>query len=216
MAALTKGGDHSLDLSLMGGDEQSREALVEACARGGGRTPPLLPAQFTDALATKRFSNPDADRPLVAALYEQAFHTAFRNVHVLQYRNLGWGDVEAAQLASVLSEVAQPLQASSKFTRASRATPLNELYLSGNSIGDAGGTALVSAAAAVHGITWFNMSDNAALGDETLKLLAKLLGESKSNFKRLKEVRLEGCGGGAAAKAALEKAAKARGVAVKL
>ena len=97
MAALTKGGDHSLDLSLMGGDEQSREALVEACARGGGRTPPLLPAQFTDALATKRFSNPDADRPLVAALYEQAFHTAFRNVHVLQYRNLGWGDVEAAQ-----------------------------------------------------------------------------------------------------------------------
>ena len=74
---------------------------------------------------------------------------------------------------------------------------------------------LLDAAAKLRGLTWLNMSGNAGLGDDTFAHLGLLLGASKANFKRLREVRMSGTSAGAAAISNLEKVCAARKVQLK-
>jgi hypothetical protein len=224
-ATLTKPASASLDIGRLGGGDGatiSYAELIETCARGGSRPPPLLPAQFIEALETKMFTNGKADRPLVCSLYETAFQNAFRHVFVLHYDRLGWDDEDILQLTAVLDAVVEPAavrkdkdEAGTK-RRSARAAQLNELYLRGNTFGDAAAVALCSVAARLRGLTWLNMSDNPKLGDATLAHLATLLSASRSNFKRLRELRLCGTNAGAAAIQSLEKACAARKVQLQL
>ena len=125
--------------------------------------------------------------------------------------------LEVEQLARVLGAVAEPRaadDAGGKWARTARATPLNELYLGANALGDAGGCALVGAASTVHGLTWLSLVRNPRMGDATLLELARLLAD-KGRFRRLKEIRAFGSGASRAARAAVEKACKERGVGCK-
>jgi hypothetical protein len=66
-ASLTKDYDFSLDLGRLAAApaKESKREIIEACTRAGGRRPPLLPQQFSDALATRSFTNGTDDLPLV-------------------------------------------------------------------------------------------------------------------------------------------------------
>ena len=215
-AALTKPATATFDLGRLSdlgtrAVPTSRDELVELCAQGGVRRPPLLPAAFAEALQQKAFTNGKDDRPLVEALYRQEFESTFRNVHVLRYQALGWGDEEVLLVASALDAVVEPGDRKHKTARAHRATPLNELYLMGNTFGDAAAQPLLDVCSRLRGLTWLNLSDNPKLGDGTFTHLAKLLGASRGNFKRLQTVKLCGCTSATqAGKQALVKACEAR------
>ena len=130
-ASLTKAGRLSLDLGKMrDGVEYNWRSLGMDCTRDGGRRPPLLPSAFAAELETKSFTNGKDDKPLVKRLYEAAFEEQFGKATELNYRHLGWGDAEAAQLAEVLASGAAPW--------------LERLYLNGNKIGDEGYKALAT------------------------------------------------------------------------
>jgi len=212
-ASLSKPATASFDLGLLAGRRPTtRTGLAELCARDGGRFPPLLPSEFVVELEQKTFTNGKDDRPLVASLYESAFHLALRNAHVLKYNELGWGDAEVAQLARALASVATPKTAVNQTQREVRAAVINELYLGGNQFGDEAAIQLLDAAAQLRGLTWLNLSDNPRLGDATFAHFGTLLSASKLNFKRLKEVRLLKTGASAEARTRLETACKARKV----
>uniref|UniRef100_A0A0D3KW40 Uncharacterized protein n=2 Tax=Emiliania huxleyi TaxID=2903 RepID=A0A0D3KW40_EMIH1 len=131
-ASLTKSGHLSLDLGKMrAGKEYYLGSLVDDCRKEGGRRPPLLPSAFAAELETKSFTNGKDDKPLVKRLYEDAFQEQFGKATELDYKDLGWGDAEAAQLAEVLASGAAPR--------------LEELNLSYNTIGDEGCKALAAA-----------------------------------------------------------------------
>ena len=216
-AALTKPATASLDLGLVVGQRapNSRDELVDLCARGGGRRAPLLPHEFVTALEAKSFTNGKADRPLVAGLYEAAFHNAFRHAFVLKYDQLGWSDEEVEAVARVLTAVAEQGSATLKGKHSLRAAQLNELYLMDNNLGDRGAIALLTAASKLRGLSWINLSDNEAVGDATLDHLTTLLAASKSNFKRLRELRFMGIGAGERAKTALASCCKGRKIQLK-
>jgi len=132
LASLTKYSSKSLDLGQMRDHkEYSRRDLIGECTQGGGRRPPLLPAQFEAELETKSFTNGKDDKPLVKRLYEAAFTEQFGKATKLALSFLGWGDAEVAQMAEVI---------------ASGATPrLERLHLSGNQVSDEGCKALATA-----------------------------------------------------------------------
>ena len=54
---MVKWGHFCLDLGLLKGDEEDRRAIIEVCALGGGRVPPLLPDEYVAALEAKTFTN---------------------------------------------------------------------------------------------------------------------------------------------------------------
>ena len=131
-AGLTKAGHLSLDLGKMrDGKEYGWSSLRDDCTQDGGRRPPLLPSAFAAELETKSFTNGKDDKPLVKRLYEAAFEEQFGKATELDYRLLGWGDAEAAQLAEVLASGAAPR--------------LETLDLFENQIGDEGCKALAAA-----------------------------------------------------------------------
>ena len=132
LASLTKESRKSLDLGLMEENKvYDRDALIADCTKGGGRLPPLLPSQFAAELEMKSFTNGTDDKPRVKGLYEAAFKEQFCKADWLKYRDLKWGDEEAAQLAKVLASGEAP--------------QLKELWLDSNQIGDEGLEALAVA-----------------------------------------------------------------------
>ena len=218
-ATLTKPATASFDLGPISGGTGGAGSdmgpitsaqLVETCARGGSRPPPLLPSQFEESLETKAFTNGKSDKPLVSALYARAFHNCFRHVFVLHYERLGWGDDEVLQLARVLDAVVEPDRDAPKpdtaltTRRSTRAAQLNELYLMGNAFGDTAAIELLRAAAKLRGLSWLNLSENAGVGDSTFAHLTTAL-KVKTNFKRLKELRLYGTAASSSATDALRK-----------
>eukprot|EP00966_Prymnesium_polylepis_P242701 5612824-Prymnesium_polylepis.1 len=105
---MTKNSFKSLNLGRLKGNERVRRDVVNSCAMGGGRPPPLLPEQFAERLEAKRFTNGKDDKPLVARLYKQAFEEEFGKAVVLAYKGLRWGDAEAIQLSKLLASGATP------------------------------------------------------------------------------------------------------------
>ena len=80
-------------------------------------------------VARKRFTSKKGDLPMVIALNTRTILSIFRDMKVVKYASIGWGDDEVVQLAEVL-----PL-----------CTSATELNLTGNKISDRGAKALAAA-----------------------------------------------------------------------
>ena len=80
-------------------------------------------------VARKRFTSKKGDLPMVIALNTRTILSIFRDMKLVKYLNVGWGDDEAVQLAEVL-----PL-----------CTSATELWLNRNKISDRGAKALAAA-----------------------------------------------------------------------
>ena len=137
------------------------------------RPAPLSPAAMARLVARKRFTSKKGDLPMVIALNTRTILSIFRDMKMLRYREVGWGDDEAVQLAEVL-----PLCTS--------ATVLN---LNWNKISDRGAKALAAAFAegAMPKLEILVLSFN-QIGDEGAKALAEAVG--KGALPKLEALRL--------------------------
>ena len=143
--------------------------LTAVCA--GRRPPPLPPSEVARLLETeKKFTN-SSDTGVVAALYRTFFESIASATERLAFRELQWGDAEAAQLAAVLPE----------FVR------LRELDLSNNELGAEGARALAPVVAVMGSVTKILVGNN-QLGEVGTKAICDAL---KTNTT-VKELDLSG------------------------
>ena len=126
-------------------------------------------------VARKRFTSKKGDLPMVIALNTRTILSIFRDMKMVKYVDVGWGDDEAVQLAEVL-----PL-----------CTSATELWLNWNKISDRGAKALAAAFAegAMPKLETLSLSVN-QIGDEGAKALAEAVG--KGALPKLKELDLRG------------------------
>ena len=126
-------------------------------------------------VARKRFTSKKGDLPMVIALNTRTILSIFRDMKMIAYNSVDWGDDEAVQLAEVL-----PL-----------CTSATELNLESNKISDRGAKAL--AAAFAEGAMpkleqlWLGANE---IGDEGAVALAEAVG--KGALPKLKGLHL-GC-----------------------
>ena len=124
-------------------------------------------------VARKRFTSKKGDLPMVIALNTRTILSIFRDMKMVKYNKVGWGDDEAVQLAEVL-----PL-----------CTSATELHLHDNKISDRGAKAL--AAAFAEGAMpkleklWLHFNQ---IGDEGAVALAEAVG--KGALPKLKQLNL--------------------------
>lgn len=87
------------------GQQGRQPALTSSLSSGitALGTAPLGPIEAAALLARKRFTSKKADLPTVISLHVRTTLTFFRNVKALTYESHNWGDMEACQLATVLS-----------------------------------------------------------------------------------------------------------------
>ena len=137
------------------------------------RPAPLSPAAMARLVARKRFTSKKGDLPMVIALNTRTILSIFRDMKMVKYLEVGWGDDEAVQLAEVL-----PL-----------CTSATELNLVGNKISDRGAKALAAAFAegAMPKLEQLNLYKN-QIGDEGAVALAEAVG--KGALPELKELYL--------------------------
>eukprot|EP00966_Prymnesium_polylepis_P118842 2747005-Prymnesium_polylepis.1 len=88
----TKDFGSALDLGKLSGMEENLDDIVEACTKGAGRLPPMMPDDFVEELEAKSFTNGKEDRPMVGTLYRAAFEKQMGEAIRLKYSGLGWGD----------------------------------------------------------------------------------------------------------------------------
>ena len=126
------------------------------------RPAPLSPAAMARLVARKRFTSKKGDLPMVIALNTRTILSIFRDMKMVKYLEVGWGDDEAVQLAEVL-----PL-----------CTSATELNLWRNKISDRGAKALAAAFAegAMPKLEELRLIDN-QIGDEGAKALAEAVGK---------------------------------------
>ena len=126
------------------------------------RPAPLSPAAMARLVARKRFTSKKGDLPMVIALNTRTILSIFRDMKVVKYLKVDWGDDEAVQLAEVL-----PL-----------CTSATELNLGVNKISDRGAKALAAAFAegAMPKLETLNLSNN-QIGDEGAVALAEAVGK---------------------------------------
>ena len=111
-------------------------------------------------VARKRFTSKKGDLPMVIALNTRTILSIFRDMKVVKYASIGWGDDEAVQLVEVLplctSATKLDLQNNKNISvRGAKALAaafaegampkLEKLYLDSNKIGDEGAVALAEA-----------------------------------------------------------------------
>ena len=137
------------------------------------RPAPLSPAAMARLVARKRFTSKKGDLPMVIALNTRTILSIFRDMKVIRYVKVDWGDDEAVQLAEVL-----PLCTS--------ATVLNLGY---NKISDRGAKALAAAFAegAMPKLEKLDLGQN-RIGDQGAKALAEAVG--KGALPKLKGLNL--------------------------
>ena len=113
-------------------------------------------------VARKRFTSKKGDLPMVIALNTRTILSIFRDMKMVKYVDVGWGDEEVVQLAEVL-----PL-----------CTSATELNLVGNQISDRGAKALAAAVAegAMPKLELLNLYKN-QIGDEGAVALAEAVGK---------------------------------------
>lgn len=116
-----------LDLGALRANWTHWSQVIRECQ--APRHPPLAPHQFDDELYKRSFKNEDDDRQLCVRKYEEVFQEVMGTITELYYGGLGWTDIQAEQLATVL-----PL-----------CNELREVDLRGNVIADAGAYALADA-----------------------------------------------------------------------
>ena len=113
-------------------------------------------------VARKRFTSKKGDLPMVIALNTRTILSIFRDMKMVKYREVDWGDDEAVQLAEVL-----PL-----------CTSATELNLGNNKISDRGAKALAAAFAegAMPELEKLYLNTN-QIGDEGAVALAEAVGK---------------------------------------
>ena len=120
------------------------------------RRPPLTREAFAEVLATKHFTNGSSDHELVVRLYGDFAREALGSAKALTFRNLGWGDAEARQVAEAMPlcpgllslNLGSNMKIGDDGVRALAASlpsGLEQLDLSQNEIGTAGASALLAA-----------------------------------------------------------------------
>ena len=126
------------------------------------RPAPLSPAAMARLVARKRFTSKKGDLPMVIALNTRTILSIFRDMKVVKYLEVGWGDDEVVQLAEVL-----PL-----------CTSATELRLGNNKISDRGAKALAAAFAegAMPKLEGLVLSSN-QIGDDGAVALAEAVGK---------------------------------------
>ena len=129
-----------------------------------GRRPPLTPAAFEAELRERQFTNGSTDHALVARLYGEFVEEALGAATWLNFKNIGWGDAQAEELAAVLPLCGR----------------VRELNLSRNAIGDRGAAALARSLPA--GLEALDLSYNHNLTDEGVAALAAALPASVRAF----------------------------------
>ena len=139
------------------------------------RPAPLSPAAMARLVARKRFTSKKGDLPMVIALNTRTILSIFRDMKMVKYVDVGWGDDEAVQLAEVL-----PL-----------CTSATKLNLAANTISDRGAKALAAAFAegAMPKLEKLILDSN-QIGDEGAKALAEAVG--KGALPKLKNIGLYG------------------------
>jgi len=75
---------------------------VMGCGTQFPRPPPLPPAAMARLVASRRFTSKKGDLPMVIEINTRTILSTFRDIRDLDYRGLGWGDAEVAQLCEVL------------------------------------------------------------------------------------------------------------------
>ena len=126
-------------------------------------------------VARKRFTSKKGDLPMVIALNTRTILSIFRDMKMVKYADVDWGDDEAVQLAEVL-----PL-----------CTSATVLSLSLNKISDRGAKALAAAFAegAMPKLEYLPLTQN-QIGDEGAVALAEAVG--KGALPKLKGLDLRG------------------------
>lgn len=91
-----------LDSAADGADTDTLDLqwIIRQCR--AGRRPPLTPEAFSVRLATKKFTNGEADLPKVNQIYERACELRLSVTERLFYSWLDWGDEEVVELATWL------------------------------------------------------------------------------------------------------------------
>ena len=140
------------------------------------RDPPLTPSEFRPELATKSFTSKNADEEMVNRLFEDEFNKRMGGVTKLGYDRLKWTDKEAVAVSKVIA------------TGVLR--KLEELWLMGNQIGDAGVTALAEAAGkgTLPQLGSLYLGSN-QIGDAGVMALAEAAG--KGTLPQLKNLNLD-------------------------
>ena len=105
VASALKMGVYLLDMGLLEVAPSAVtdfEAEVVSVCDKASRRPPLTREAFAEVLATKHFTNGSSDHELVVRLYGDFVREALGSATSLAFRDLGWGDAEARQLAEAL------------------------------------------------------------------------------------------------------------------
>ena len=154
-------------------------------------------------VARKRFTSKKGDLPMVIALNTRTILSIYRDMKVVKYASIGWGDDEAVQLAEVLqlctSATALNLQNNKISARGAKALAaafaegampkLEILLLNNNQIGDEGAKALAEAVGkgALPKLKGLRLGSN-QIGDEGAVALAEAVG--KGALPKLKKLEL--------------------------
>lgn len=181
---MVKDFDYVLDLAkippiALADAREDVRAIARACR--AGRAVPLLPATFSDQLASKSFTSKKADLHVVSSIYAEGYRMRMASSKLFNYTGLQWGDEELTSLAEVL--------------RGGGLALAEELFLNMNRLTDTGVAELASAIRAAtdgpprlsHLVT-LNLSSN-QIGNAGASALADALGSGA--LPNLKEIHLE-------------------------
>ena len=102
---LGKRTEEAMDFAYTHDGNRLDTKLTAVCA--GRRPPPLPPSEVARLLETEKTFTNSSDTGVVASLYRTFFEIIAGATERLAFRELHWGDAEAAQLAVVLPEFGQ-------------------------------------------------------------------------------------------------------------
>ena len=125
------------------------------------RAPPLAPPVFKEDLSTKTFTSPKADMETVGKLYEKEFDEKLGEATELYYSKLQWTDADVVKLCGAI--------ATGKLVK------LEELFLIGNQIGDAGVAALAKVAGKLPKLEYIGLRDNPNISQQAKDALRAAL-----------------------------------------
>jgi len=165
------------------------------------RAAPLHPQQVAELLATKKFTSPKADLPLVLRLYNETIISVLGGAKVLNFRDAGWQPRDGVSFARVLPYCAE----------------VETIYMVSNAIGDEGCAAIAEAATRGGALPKLKLLgvQGAEIGDAGCRALAAAV--RAGALPQLETMRfhmeMEGCRNlaGEAARAELRAACEARG-----
>ena len=163
---LVKSSAFVLDLAKFDESVTDLFAVMKGCA--AKRAPPLAPPVFKEDLSTKTFTSPKADRETVGNLYEKEFDEMLGEATALIYAQLQWTDADVVKLCGAI--------ATGKLVK------LEDLFLAGNQIGDAGVAALAEVAGKLPQLWELYLDDNPNISQQAKDALKAALPNCRVDF----------------------------------